>query len=191
MIVGPPALDRIWLAGPAGAGKTTLARAISSRLGLPHHQLDAEFWGPGWTRTDEAGFKERVASLAAQDRWVIDGQYEAAHPALISRAQVVLWLDRPLRITLPRLILRSLREMSAKQDLHGGNRQTLGAALSLLVWASRVDDEVRRENGKLMDRFPNVRIIRLGRDVDVDQVLDVLTARGPARPDLTGGWINE
>ena len=35
--------------GTSCSGKTTLARAISQRLGLAHIELDALFWGRDWT----------------------------------------------------------------------------------------------------------------------------------------------
>ena len=39
---------RIVVIGASGAGKTTLARWIAGQLGLPHIELDAINWQPGW-----------------------------------------------------------------------------------------------------------------------------------------------
>ena len=39
---------RIVVVGTSGAGKTTLARRIAALLMLPHIELDAINWQPGW-----------------------------------------------------------------------------------------------------------------------------------------------
>ena len=41
-------MERINVVGTSCSGKTTLARAIAGRLGLPYTELDALFWGPRW-----------------------------------------------------------------------------------------------------------------------------------------------
>lgn len=41
----PPA-RRILIGAASGAGKTTLARRIQARTGLPHTEIDALFHGP-------------------------------------------------------------------------------------------------------------------------------------------------
>ena len=41
--------QRIVVIGTTGSGKTTLAKALSARLNLPHVEMDAIHWGPNWT----------------------------------------------------------------------------------------------------------------------------------------------
>ncbi|MFD4604441.1 adenylate kinase [Streptomyces sp. NPDC058464] len=42
-------MERILVVGVTGAGKSTLARALSGRLGLRYHEMDALYFdGPGW-----------------------------------------------------------------------------------------------------------------------------------------------
>jgi len=40
-------VKRIIIIGSGGAGKSTLARALGERLGLPVVHLDAQFWQAG------------------------------------------------------------------------------------------------------------------------------------------------
>ena len=68
-------VDRIRVVGNSGSGKTTTAAAIAQRLGIPHLELDAVHWLPGWTERDPDDFRRIVDEFAAQPRWVIDGNY--------------------------------------------------------------------------------------------------------------------
>lgn len=36
------------MVGNAGAGKTTFARRLAAAVGVPHLELDAEFWAEDW-----------------------------------------------------------------------------------------------------------------------------------------------
>ena len=40
---------RIVVVGTSGVGKTTLAKDIAAALAIPHVELDALHWDPGWT----------------------------------------------------------------------------------------------------------------------------------------------
>ena len=40
-------MQRVVVLGRGGTGKTTLARAVGARTGLPVHELDEHFWQPG------------------------------------------------------------------------------------------------------------------------------------------------
>ena len=58
--------QRIAIVGPGGAGKSTLARALGARTGLPVVHLDEHFWRPGWieTRREEWRLVQRPCSRA-------------------------------------------------------------------------------------------------------------------------------
>jgi energy-coupling factor transporter ATP-binding protein EcfA2 len=51
---------RIVVVGTSGAGKTTLARRIAALLELPHIELDAINWQPGWRDLTRRGPAARL-----------------------------------------------------------------------------------------------------------------------------------
>ena len=69
---------RIVVVGTSGAGKTTLAHRIAALLELPHIELNAINWQPGWrdlTRHDPEEFIRRVNEAIEAEAWVLDGNY--------------------------------------------------------------------------------------------------------------------
>ena len=66
-------MRRIIVMGTTGSGKTTFARALAARLGVPHGDQDAWNHGPGWQETPLPLFRAQVAPFTAADSWVMDG----------------------------------------------------------------------------------------------------------------------
>src|SRR5436190_8764193 len=85
---------RIAVVGTTCAGKTTVAKRLAEIHGLPHIELDALHWGPGWSEPSEDEFRARVEEALDADGWVADGGYHGKLGDLVlERAELVVWLD--------------------------------------------------------------------------------------------------
>ena len=81
---------------------------------MPFVELDALHHGPNWTEATAEELRARVEPLVADDGWVIDGGYWGKIGDLVLRhADLVVWLDLPVRVWLPRLIRRTVRRVRA------------------------------------------------------------------------------
>lgn len=133
---------RILIVGPSAAGKTTLARALAARLGIPHLELDSLYHQAGWTPLPTPEFRARVAAVVNGDGWVIDGNYNArVQDLVVARADTVVWLRMPRWLVMHQVLVRTTRRMLSRQPLWNGNRESLRKVLSvdpersIVAWA--------------------------------------------------------
>jgi adenylate kinase family enzyme len=151
------------IASCPGNGKTTIARALAQGLDVPLVELDALVFGPGWTETPDEELRAAVGDLVAADGWVVDGFYGRKLGDLVLRsADVVVWLDLPVRIWLPRLARRTARRLRTGEELWNGNREVfLGGVVgrdSVLLRALRLHVRRRRDWPTRLAGYPVVRL---------------------------------
>src|SRR5918995_1415704 len=97
---------------------TTTGRMLAERLGVPFSELDALYHGPNWTPAARDELLAKVEPIVATEAWVIDGTYRGLIGDIVPEsADLVVWLDLPLRVWLPRLVRRSARYVIRKQEL--------------------------------------------------------------------------
>jgi len=91
-------VKRIAVTGPAGAGKSRLARALGDAYGLEVLHLDTLFWRPGWVATPDAEWRALQKRELARDGWVADAQYDDMLPDWFDAADLLVFVDaNPLR----------------------------------------------------------------------------------------------
>jgi adenylate kinase family enzyme len=157
----------------SGNGGTTFSRKLASRLGVPFHELDALFWKPDWIESSDDEFRALVEPLVATDAWVIDGSYHSKLGDLVFRqADVVVWLDQPMRVWLPRLVRRTFARVLLRQELWGTNRESIWNVFfsrdSLLLFTFRHD---RRRRRLYPDRLAAFNLVRLRSSAELERFL--------------------
>jgi hypothetical protein len=89
-------MRRVVILGRGGAGKSTLAREISGRTGLPVAELDELFWRPGPTAPDPTWWAAQQRELVRREAWIIDGdlgRYDLDLSLRLRAADTVIVLD--------------------------------------------------------------------------------------------------
>jgi adenylate kinase family enzyme len=158
---------RVNVVGTSASGKTTFARALAERLQLPHVELDALYWEPGWTAATPEVMRARVSAAIETDGWVVDGNYSVVRDLVWARAEAVVWLDFSLAAVLWRYAARTRRRIRSNEELWPGtgNRETFGRNLvgreSLLWWILSTYRRRRREYPEQLRAHPQLAAVHL------------------------------
>jgi adenylate kinase family enzyme len=160
-------VQRVVVVGTSGSGKTTLAGAIAQRLGVPHIELDALHWLPGWAERPAGEFRADVEQSVARDAWALDGNYGSVRDIVWSRATHVIWLDFAFSLVFRRVLWRTLRRIVTREEVCNGNRESLRLAFfdreSILLWMIQTHRRRRRTYAELCsgEDHPHVTFIEL------------------------------
>jgi adenylate kinase family enzyme len=136
-------VERVWVVGNSGSGKTTVARELARRLDLPHLELDSVYHQAGWQPLGAEEFRDRVTSHVEGPSWVVDGNYAQVGDLLGERADTLVWIDLPRSSVMRQLAARTLSRGLRRKELWNGNRETLRSMLSrdpeksIMLWAWR------------------------------------------------------
>jgi adenylate kinase family enzyme len=151
------------ISSASGNGKTTVGRTLAEKLGVPFFELDALHHGPNWAEPAIEDFRALVEPIVESDAWVIDGAYRGKlGDLLLEGADLVVWLDLPLRVWLSRLLRRTAPRVIRREELWNGNRERLRDVLhpqnSVVFFALRHYRDRRQRYPLELARFPAVRL---------------------------------
>lgn len=176
-------VKRINVIGTSGAGKTTMARELGKRLGVPHIELDALHWEPNWVEAPLDIFRTRVEQAIQVEAWTLDGNYSRVRDLVWQHADTLVWLNYDLHVVLWRVWWRTLQRSLTHQELWNGNRENLRTALfsrdSILLWALTTHARRRREYPELLARpeYAHLHIIQFRQPRDADTWLQGVKPR--------------
>jgi adenylate kinase family enzyme len=163
-------VPRVVVVGTSGAGKSTVAAALAALYGVPHVDLDDLATGPRWTRVPDDVFRARVQATLDTPAWIIDGDYQRKlGNRVLEHAEMAIWLDLPLRVSLARMWHRTSQLVREQTELGNGNR--LNWNLGLVHWLQwEIRSHLRRRMrmpGRLA-RHRHLNIVHLRSQSEVD-----------------------
>jgi adenylate kinase family enzyme len=142
-------MKRVLVIGSGGAGKSTFARRLGERLGLPVIHLDRLYWRPGWVETPEDEWRRKVEELCAGESWVMDGNYSGTLDVRLAACDTVVFLDLPRTLCLWRVLKRAIIYWGASRpDVAEGCHENLNMEFFLWVW-----NYPRRSRPKVLSRL--------------------------------------
>ena len=132
---GATSCGRVLVLGCSGAGKTTFATRLAALTGQPLVCLDREFWQPGWTMPQTATWRDKVRSLVAAPRWILEGTYTSTLDLRLPRADAVVWFDVRRPLCLWRAFRRSVRSYGrVRPDMAPGCPERFDLGFYRYIW---------------------------------------------------------
>ena len=89
-------MKKVLVIGCPGSGKSTFARRLRDRTGLPLYPLDLLWHRPDKTTVSEAEFDAALAEILRKDRWIIDGNFSRTLERRLAECDTVFLFDLPL-----------------------------------------------------------------------------------------------
>jgi adenylate kinase family enzyme len=142
-------MKRVLVIGSGGAGKSTFARVLGERLGLPVIHLDKVYWRAGWVEPPKDEWRRKVEELCAGESWVMDGNYSGTLEVRLAACDSIIFLDLPRTLCLWRVLKRALiYRGTSRPDVAEGCHENLNMEFFLWVWNYR-----KRSRPKVLSRL--------------------------------------
>lgn len=110
--------------GCCGAGKSTLARTLGVKLGLPVIHLDQEYFEANWVEPSAADWAPKVEVLAQGEQWIIDGNYGGTMDIRLKQADTIIFLRFSTWTCFYRVIKRIVKyHGQVRPDMKAGCRE--------------------------------------------------------------------
>lgn len=155
---------------------------------MPHIELDALYWEPGWKEAAVDVFRARVSAAIAAPAWVVDGNYGMVRDLTWGAADTLVWLDYAMPLVLRRLLVRSVRRGVRREHLWNGNRERLFTQFlsrdSLFLWALQTHRKHRRQYPEYLrePQYTHLRLVRLRGPRGAEQFVRALQAAENLEP---------
>jgi len=105
---------KIHIIGSVGSGKTTLARTLSAKMELPHHELDNVVWkrfATGDVRRSEKERDDYLRRIIQSEGWIIEGVHYEWVQQSFKNADIIILLNPPYSTRTFRIIKRFILQM--------------------------------------------------------------------------------
>lgn len=175
---------RVMVVGGPGSGKSYLSRRLHEISGLPVYHMDHIHWLPGWVPRERFEKDMLTREIHGKPAWIFEGGHSGTYRDRAARAQMLVWLDLPVRLRIRRVLWRSLRYHGrTRPDLPEGCPEAIGRqTLDFLRFIWRTRETGRQAVHRTVSPAPaHLRIVHLRQPVDVGAFLGRCRA-SPERP---------
>ncbi len=93
-------MKKIIVIGCPGSGKSTFAKVLHEKTGLPLFHLDMMYWNADKTKVEKTVFRQRLSDAIEQSEWIIDGNYGSTMELRLQACDTVFFLDYPVEVCL-------------------------------------------------------------------------------------------
>ena len=93
-------MKKVIVIGCPGAGKSTFARKLSAKTGLPLYYLDMIWHLHDRTTLSREEFATRLEMITSGEKWIIDGNYLHTMPFRLQNCDTVFFFDLPTDVCL-------------------------------------------------------------------------------------------
>ena len=167
-------MERVMIIGCGGAGKSTLARKLGEKTGLPVVHLDQIYWEPGnWKHLEKPEFERRLAVELEKPRWILDGNFNRTMEVRLERCDTVIYLDFPRLVCLKNWLGRVIQNWGHhRPDMTPGCNEWIDPEFVKWIW--NFNKQNRARYYALLNDAKDKQVIILKSRRQVQKFLDSL-----------------
>ncbi len=159
-------MERILIIGCGGAGKSTLARQLGEKTGLPVVHLDKLYWKPGWVERTREEFDALLEAELTRERWIIDGNFGRTLPWRLEYCDTVIYLDFSRWACLMGVAKRVITTYgTVRPDMGEGCPERFDLDFLKWVWNFNRDNQERFRNDLSKAKHANIITLKNRREV--------------------------
>lgn len=168
---------KIYIVGPVSSGKSTLAKKLSDKLGIPYHALDEVVHIPDKSNpwgTRRRGAEERdnlFCSIIHQPEWVIEDVGRPCFEKAFKAADRIILLEVPVKVRNYRIIKRWIKQkLGIEKCIYNPRYEMLQC---MLQWSKNYDkgkDELKVRISPYQEK-----VVVLKNNIDVNAFLENLS----------------
>lgn len=139
-------MKKIYIIGPVGSGKTTLAKKLSDKLSIRVYELDKVIWDDdnGNIRRSVEERDKLFNKIIKKDSWIIEAVGRTCFVEGISKADIVYYINLNPVVIYKRCILRWIKQLIGIEVYN--YKPTIKGLLEMLGWAT---NDIKNRNKKI------------------------------------------
>lgn len=156
------------MVGCPGLGKSTLAKKLSKEYDLPLVHLDSIYWRKNWTNISNEEFDKTLEEKMAEDRWVIDGNFDRTIIKRIEKSDTIIYLDYPRMTCVMGVIKRLIKNRGrVRSDMGENCYEKFDLEFIKFIWGFNKSN--RDKYYKLLEEEKNKNIYILKNRKDINR----------------------
>lgn len=161
-------MERVMIIGCGGAGKSTLARKLGEKTGIPVVHLDQIWWGPGnWQHMEREAFDAVLMEEMEKPKWIMDGNYNRTVELRLDQCDTVIYLDMNRFVCLKNWVGRVIKNWGrTRPDMAQGCNEWFDPEMAGWIW--NFNRKNRQRYYQLLSNLEgkSVHILKNRREVD-------------------------
>lgn len=168
-------INKIYILGTSGSGKTYLANQLSRILKIKNYDLDDIYWIKKFTIKKEKRRDKLKKLLKGKKQWIIEGIYTDWAIDAVKKSDFIILIDTPFKTRAYRILKRYIKRKIK------GNSESIKDCFNLIKYSSKYKKEHKNpesyQNHKSIIKRHNKKFIIIKNKRQINRFLNNLKSK--------------